>query len=709
MIAKASGNLDKCTVVGMYFYVGNGTSILIYDLQTKTLFFSWNLGGSYSTTQIIKRSETWLYWKGLNAGVTELKCFKIETNGNLSLLDTVVPTSPSWTNWNSDLRNAAYIMNNSKKYWAWTDMLVTYTAKGEYSETITIYNTAGTGQRFYSCGSIYDNYGVSYGTIGTIRTYVLNVTSSTITNVQSTESYYTPYLFWGYQKVSVATVKEAGVVTHLYPFTADYVRQWVNIQNWINDTTKFYYSWQQYAVRDRTIISATLPASDFLATKYVYIDLPEKIYHISSLDVDGLRIQPATSAGGGAWTTINLSNNTNIATQIEGVMSAAKYQDELGSLSEYCGFISSTNYRPTVNKIAGGAAILVGQLPVATYTPTGARIYNGFRNIVAAFTIAGQTSLYVCRNMIPMAKLTNDYGPFAYLTYYYTTGGSFYVEWSPIVNGTEYGYVDGRTITFGALASSTYAYVSFNWTGSSTTDNPYDYTLDGNDTIWLYFVVSGGGGYAAGWADGNASGYSQGWIAGNSSGYSQGWAAGNGTGYTTGWVAGNATGWAAGNATGYAVGYNAGWADGYVAGFADGVASVVLPKYGPVSRWNATLQAVKDVSCLLNGSISLDPDGGNISNYSWDFDDGNVTSGNFPIVQHTWTVIGTYHTTLTVTDSDDGMTETFYFTIVAVSAAGTGGVNAFPIGLVMGFGFALPIGVGLSIMLLRRRRGGYGY
>jgi len=38
-----------------------------------------------------------------------------------------------------------------------------------------------------------------------------------------------------------------------------------------------------------------------------------------------------------------------------------------------------------------------------------------------------------------------------------------------------------------------------------------------------------------------------------------------------------------------------------------------------------------------------------------------------------------------------------------------GGVNAFPVGLLMGFGCALPIGVGLSIMLLRRRRGGYGY
>lgn len=604
-IANASGNLDKCTTIGMYFYVGNGSRILIYDLQTKTLFYSWNLGGGYSTTQIIKRSETWIYWKGLNSGVTELKCFRVGSDGNLTLLDTVVPTSPSWTNWNSDLRNAAYILNSSLKYWAWTDMAVTYTAKYEWSETVTIYNTAGTGQRFYSCGKIVDWYSVGYATTGRIRTYVLNVTASTISMVETTYSYWVQNDFWGYQKVSVACVKEAGaIVAPDSAWAGDYNRYYVNIQNWVNSSANYYFSWLQYAVRDKTIISATLPAVSG-AAKYVYIDLPDKIYHISGLDIDGCRIQPATSAGGGAWTTVNLSNNTNIASQSEGVMAVGRWQDETATSADWVGFISSTNNRPTANKISGGSAILVGQLPVATYTPTGARVYNGATNIVAAFTLAANTSLLVCRNLIPMSVLTMDYGPFAYLTYYYTAGGVLYAGWAATTNGSTLTYVDGRTVVLAGLAASNKTYLSINWTGSQTTDNPYTFTIDGNDTIWAYFGSAGGSGPPASPMD-------------------------------------------------------------------------------PVARWNSTLLVYVNQSYCLNGSISTDPDG-SITGWSWDFDDGNVTAGS-SIVYHTWTGLGTYNSSLTVTD-DSNATDIFYFGVQSIPSPPVLSGNATESKVLLGYTF----------------------
>jgi len=57
-----------------------------------------------------------------------------------------------------------------------------------------------------------------------------------------------------------------------------------------------------------------------------------------------------------------------------------------------------------------------------------------------------------------------------------------------------------------------------------------------------------------------------------------------------------------------------------------------------------------NTSVTFNGSDSSDPDG-NITDFGFDFGDGNTTSGNASVVNHTYTVPGTYNVTLTVTDN----------------------------------------------------------
>jgi PKD repeat protein len=56
----------------------------------------------------------------------------------------------------------------------------------------------------------------------------------------------------------------------------------------------------------------------------------------------------------------------------------------------------------------------------------------------------------------------------------------------------------------------------------------------------------------------------------------------------------------------------------------------------------------------FDASSSYDPDGGEITAYTWDFGDGNIASGE--VVTHTYSEAGEYTVTLTVTDND-GLTD----------------------------------------------------
>ncbi|RJS82122.1 PKD domain-containing protein [Methanophagales archaeon] len=65
---------------------------------------------------------------------------------------------------------------------------------------------------------------------------------------------------------------------------------------------------------------------------------------------------------------------------------------------------------------------------------------------------------------------------------------------------------------------------------------------------------------------------------------------------------------------------------------------------------------VVNETIAFNASSSYDPDG-NITDYEWNFGDGNITNTTDPIITHTYVSAGNYIVNLTITD-DDGATDT---------------------------------------------------
>jgi heme exporter protein D len=71
-----------------------------------------------------------------------------------------------------------------------------------------------------------------------------------------------------------------------------------------------------------------------------------------------------------------------------------------------------------------------------------------------------------------------------------------------------------------------------------------------------------------------------------------------------------------------------------------------------VADWK---RAYKNYTISFDASESYDPDG-NITQYLWDFDDGNITTVNAtamdpPIITHTYNITGTFTVTLVVMDN----------------------------------------------------------
>lgn len=73
--------------------------------------------------------------------------------------------------------------------------------------------------------------------------------------------------------------------------------------------------------------------------------------------------------------------------------------------------------------------------------------------------------------------------------------------------------------------------------------------------------------------------------------------------------------------------------------------------YHPIADASAGEEYVGyvDIDVMFNGSLSYDPDG-SIVLYEWDFDDG--TSGDGEIAGHSYSALGVYNVTLTVTDNE---------------------------------------------------------
>jgi len=79
-------------------------------------------------------------------------------------------------------------------------------------------------------------------------------------------------------------------------------------------------------------------------------------------------------------------------------------------------------------------------------------------------------------------------------------------------------------------------------------------------------------------------------------------------------------------------------------------ASITPAPQDPVADPNGPYSGVEGIAVVFDGSGSFDPDGGNITQYFWDFDDGNLGTGVAP--SHTYANPGTYTVKLTVEDDE---------------------------------------------------------
>ena len=77
----------------------------------------------------------------------------------------------------------------------------------------------------------------------------------------------------------------------------------------------------------------------------------------------------------------------------------------------------------------------------------------------------------------------------------------------------------------------------------------------------------------------------------------------------------------------------------------------------PIAEAGEPVTGTVDVAVAFDGSASIDPDGGDITQYDWDFGDGSdaLIDGG-PTPSHTYTASGTYNVILTVTD-EEGLTD----------------------------------------------------
>ncbi|MFQ5999159.1 MAG: PKD domain-containing protein [Candidatus Bathyarchaeia archaeon] len=121
---------------------------------------------------------------------------------------------------------------------------------------------------------------------------------------------------------------------------------------------------------------------------------------------------------------------------------------------------------------------------------------------------------------------------------------------------------------------------------------------------------------------------------------------------------------AGGSAIGLDKGY---WWDGTPVPDKWGDIHIEAPPEPPVARFTPSPpKPYVNGTVTFNASASYDPDG-SIANYTWDFDDGNVTTVSTPVIYHTYTANDTYTVTLNVTDTQ-GLWNTTSKTITVLSA-----------------------------------------
>ena len=264
------------------------------------------------------------------------------------------------------------------------------------------------------------------------------------------------------------------------------------------------------------------------------------------------------------------------------------------------------------------------------------------------------------------------------VTFYFNIGGSLKVNSTSTSNATTNYYTYNTVINITAITDYKYQFNNHTYDSSSTTNNPFYLTVIQNYTTYTYFrclydcnyigvnnTISGKPiKLSSNWEDlYNAEGLSKHLYSDNRTGSWQ-----NETAWSSTWIS---TTWAvkinstlsltAGQVMAFKFFVNDSSGTEYVSTIC--FFTVLSDKVDPVARFNTTIRVARINEVIsFNGSMSLDPDGGSLTNYEWNFGDGNTTSGNYPTITHKWTSVNIYIINLTVTD-DESATDSFIHTI----------------------------------------------
>jgi len=92
--------------------------------------------------------------------------------------------------------------------------------------------------------------------------------------------------------------------------------------------------------------------------------------------------------------------------------------------------------------------------------------------------------------------------------------------------------------------------------------------------------------------------------------------------------------------------------------FENYIVTTPAPNQPPIANFTYSPEKpVVNQLVTFDASSSYDPDG-NITNYEWDFGDGNITKTTHEIIKHSYSEAGSYEVTLTVTDNEEAKNST---------------------------------------------------
>lgn len=244
----------------------------------------------------------------------------------------------------------------------------------------------------------------------------------------------------------------------------------------------------------------------------------------------------------------------------------------------------------------------------------------------------------------------------AVVTFYYNNGGELWVDRITTSNGTVNTYSVNTVIELAAIPqNSNYIFSSFNWTGGSSTSNPYDYATTGNMTIWLYFGSAGvPTPYIFARFDFNVSNpepteiilFNGSYSVSSSTITSYNWTFGDGnSGYGATIIHDYSF---EGTFTITLMITSSAGSDSFSLNLTVAIAATGTTYVFASFSWTPE-NPQPNYSAFLNASASNSSSP--ITNYYWNFGDGNVTEGNYETIYHSWVTLGIYNVSLTVSSA----------------------------------------------------------